>query len=589
MAEANWLRHAIQIGLFEFRRSSRATRGDTARAFFLVGGMVVPTLMLAGFIYIFADSIRNAGAIALPPVARGTLAMLWLFGVFIAAQRVVSARPRIDAEPLVLTTVSARTAVGGLLIAETLRALAYLALPVFVLTGSAAVLFTAPASLLAVPLAAGLLALTAVLVGMIVGYAIAVLIATSPFVARHKTVLGGMTALGAMAGYLLVTLPQFGGIDQTSLAWLPAGWLADLAVIGTPIQGSLARAGAVILGSIFFVAAGGALVERAATRLWFIDPVRGDDGVPTEVRPVSAEGGPRDSLAAAISPIRIPGRGIVAQPTRRIAQWSILRTRRDPRRLNFLLFPVIMVGSGLFSYGLQAASPWTVLAPVCAVVLPWLAGATFAMNPFGDEGAVLPTTLLSVSGATYVRGLMLPGILIGLPVVALVTGATAIVAPYGLPVVGSLVGVGVLTTIVAVTTAPTVGMWLPRFSAISIGQSRAVVPPRLLTTALHFLGVAVPGTLLVLLVVTPEVARLVVAGVIGYLPAVLLAVLASDDGDVIASAAMWFEGMGTQIQQVGVGTFQLTAGGFLVLCGLSCAVISYRLGVRRFEQYTPPM
>jgi hypothetical protein len=587
MTEAGWPRHALRIGVFEFRRTVRAIWQDKARAFLMAVGLVFPSLMLVGFLYLFADAIRGAGPLTLPRVARGTVALLWLFGVFIATQRVVSARPRIDAEPLVLTTVSARTVVGGLLLAETLRVLAYLGLPVLVLTGGAVYLFASPVSAVLIPLAAVLLGLTAVLVGMVLGYAIALLIATSPFVARHKTILGSVAALLAMGGYLLVTLPQFGGVGQEALAVLPVGWFVDLAVLGSPIRGSTARAGVVVGGSLLVVLVGIVLVEQEATRLWFTDPVSGDtDQAPTAERTVPDTDGTRTALADAIAPIAIPER--VPQPVRRVAQWSVLRTRRDPRRLNFLLLPVVMVGSGLLSSSAQLASVWSLLAPAAAVLLPWVAGATFAMNPFGDEGPVLSTTLVAISGSDYVRGLMLPGLLFGFPLVVLVTAAAALAGPFELPVAAGLVAVSGLVTLVAITTAPAVGMWFPRFSAIRIGQSREVIPPRLLTTALHFLGVTVPGSVLALLLIDARLARSVVAGVVGFLPAALLTLAAGRDGGVLAAVGSWFQGIGTGIQAIGVERFQLGAGGLLVVGGLVVAVVSYRLAVRRFDRYSPP-
>ena len=587
MAEANWPRHALAIGVFEFQRSGRAIWQDRARAFLMAAGLVVPSLMLAGFVYLFAGVIRDAGTVSLPPVARGTVALLWLFGVFIATQRVVSARPRIDAESLMLTTVSARTVVGGLLVAETLRVLAYLGLPVLVLTGGTVYLFGSLTSVLLIPLAAILLGLTAVPVGMVLGYAIALLIATSPFVARHKTVLGGVAVLVAMGGYLLVTLPQFGGVGQEALAVLPVGWFVDLAVVGSPVQGSMWRAGVVGIGSLVVVVGGVALVEREATRLWFTDPVSGEDeSTEASESSVPERDGSRTALADAIAPVGIP-QG-VSQPTRRVAQWSVLRTRRDPRRLNFLLLPVVMVGSGLFSSGLQAASPWAVFAPAAAVLLPWMAGATFAMNPFGDEGVVLPTTLISISGPTYVRGLMLPGLVFGLPLVTLVTGGAAFAGPFALPVAAGLVGVSLLTTAVAVTSAPAVGMWFPRFSAISIGQSREVVPPRLLTTALHFLGVTVPGTLLALLLLDPALARALVAGVTGFLPAALVQLVSGGENGFLSDIGAWFHDIGTAVQSFDIESFRLAAGSLLVLAAVIVAVLSYRLAVRRFERYSPP-
>ncbi|KTG11346.1 hypothetical protein [Haloferax profundi] len=549
-------------------------------------GLLFPSLAFAGFVYIFADAIRDAGSFALPPFARGTVAVIWLFGVFVATQRVASARPRIDAEPLILTTVSARTVVGGLFVAETLRVLAYLGLPTLVLTVGSAYLFGSIASILVIPMAAILLAVTAVVVGMVLGYAVALLVATSPFVARHKTVLGGVAAIAAMAVYLLVTLPQVGGIDQAALAWVPIGWLADLAVIGTSVQGSLIRATSIVFGSVAIVVLGGVLVEREATRLWFTDPVSGHEETTLESTGSGTEE-TTDWLADSIRPLVLPSK--IPRPMRRVAQWSVLKTRRDPRRLNFLLLPVVMLGSVFISSGIQSGSLWSLLGPACAAVLPWVAGATFAMNPFGDEGAVLPVTLLSLPGSTYVRGLMIPGIVFGLTLVTLTTGITMFAGSYGPVTVYGIVGVGLLSTLVAVATAPAVGMWFPRFSAISIGQSREVIPPRLFTTGIHFISTTVPAGFLALLVINPELARAVVAGVVGYLPAILLQLIASGDGGLLISGAMWFGDLGTRVQGIDIDLFRRTAGGLLLLGGILVAVLSYQLAVRRFERYSPPM
>lgn len=588
MAEANWLRHTIQVGIFEFRRSTRAIWEDKARAFLMAAGLVFPSLMLVGFIYLFSDVIRNAGPVILPPVARGTIALFWLFGVFLATQRVVSARPRIDAEPLMLTTISPRTAAGGLVLAETLRVLAYLALPVVVLTGGVVYLFGSLSSVLIIPLTAVLFGLTAVCSGMVLGYTIALLIATSPFVAKHKTILGGVAVVVAMGGHLLLTLPQFGGIGQESLAILPVGWFIDIAVIGTPVQGSVVRAAVILGGSLVIVVAGTSLIEYEATRFWFTDPVSGYEDSQSESGPLDAESdGTQTALADVVAPAGIPAG--ISQPTRRVAQWSLLRTRRDPRRLNFLLLPVVMVGSGLINAGLQAPSPWTVFAPAAAVLLSWVAGATFAMNPFGDEGAVLPVTLLSIPGSAYVRGLMLPGMLFGAPLVVLISGAGALIGGFQWPVVLGLVGIGLLATVVAVTSAPAVGLWFPRFSAISIGQSREVIPPRLVTTAVHFLSVTIPATFLTVLLLEPQLARTLLAGTVGYLPAAVLQLISGGDGGILSPVGMQFHSLGKAIESVTVETFQTSASGVLILGAVIVAVVSYRFAIRRFDSYSPPM
>jgi hypothetical protein len=211
------------------------------------------------------------------------------------------------------------------------------------------------------------------------------------------------------------------------------------------------------------------------------------------------------------------------------------------------------------------------------------------MNPFGDEGSVLPLTLVSISGPAYVRGVMLPGLLLGFPIVVLVTGGAALVGPFELLAAVGLITVSLLTTVVAVTTAPAVGMWFPRFSAISIGQSREVIPPRLLTTALHFLGVTVPGALFVLLLLDTELVRALIAGIAGFLPAALLQLVASEDGGVLSDGSTWFQGIGTAVQSVSIESFRLVTGGLLVVGAVVVAVLSYRLAVRRFDRYSPPL
>jgi hypothetical protein len=69
MSEPNWLRHALSVGIFEFRRSVRAIWQDKARAFLMAAGLVFPSLMLVGFIYLFSGAIRNIGTVSLPPAA----------------------------------------------------------------------------------------------------------------------------------------------------------------------------------------------------------------------------------------------------------------------------------------------------------------------------------------------------------------------------------------------------------------------------------------------------------------------------------------------------------------------------------------
>ena len=587
MVEPGWLRHAVQVGVFEFRRSVRAIWRDKARFGLMALGLVFPSVILVGFTILFADAIRGVGTIALPEQVSGMVALFWLFAVFIVAQRVASARPRIDAEPLMLTTVSSRTAAGGLLVAETLRVLAYLGLPALTLTIVVLYLFGPSVSLVSFPLAAVLFAATAVVGGSIVGYAVAWLVAISRFVARHKTALGSVVVLLAMGGYALTLLPQTGFGGQEALAWLPVGWFVDLAALGTPITGSRSRAVGALLGSVVILVGGVVVVEKVTAALWFTDPVSVDDGVgESEARRTDSDTHTprRDTLAAAIRPLAVPR--VVAAPTRHVAEWTLLRTRRDPRRLMFLLMPVVLFGSSFISTGVQSGSLRTLAAPLCAVVLPWMAGVLVAMNPFGDEGAVLPVTLTTVSGVQYVRGLILPGLLFGLPVVVVVTAGAALFSPDGLVPSLVLVLLSVYLTVVAAAIAPAIGMRFPRFSAISIGQSRAVLPPRITTVVLHLGLTILPGSILVLLVVAPELARALIAGLFGSLPAIILGLVGGSSG-MLSQAAAWFDQLGRIIRTTDVGQFRLVGGGILLIGGVIVAFGSYRYAIQRFERFDP--
>lgn len=449
MAELGWVRHSLCVGVFEFRRSLRTIYQDKARFVLMSIGVLLTSLTLAAFVTVFTNMTHTIEMLPAPKQLRGTIVLFWLFAVFLIGSRVVSAQIYIDAESLMLTTVSARTVAGGLLVAEILRALATFGLPALVLTGALGSFFDSPVSLILVPTAVLLFLATAVITGAVFGYAAALIVATSRFVVHHKTMLGYATSLVMIGGFYLFFFPQIGGISQASLTWVPIGWLVDLAVVGTPLMESPLHPVGVLLSSTVLLFIGGVIIEREVIVLWFTDPVSVDTEGSTREADVVKSGdisgmSRRDVLAAAAKPLVVPR--IVSIPTRRVAEWTLLRTQRDPRRLMFLLLPMFVIGSSLVSTGLQSGELRALAAPICTVVLPWLVGSLFALNPLGDEGAMLPVTLTAVSGPQYVRGLMIPGLILGLPVVILVTSIAGVFSPYTLTEQVSLVsGVLVLT------------------------------------------------------------------------------------------------------------------------------------------------
>lgn len=585
MTDSSWVRTSLEIGVLEFRRSVRALRRNPLQAAMTGFGALVPTLIGGLVTVAFAEQLGDLETLPAPDHVRGLIALFWLFGVFLVGQRVVSARTRIEAEPFVLTSVPARTAAIGLVIAETFRLLAYLVPSAVLVTGICVVLFGSPAALVLVPLAASLFAATVVVTGSASGYAVALLVATSPFVARHRTVLGTVASLLGMGCYFLFMGIGPFSYDQSSLAWMPVGWIADLALAGSGlISAPLRWVGALCSGAAV-LSIGGLAVDRLTTMLWFIEPVSvvtdESDRNGTDTKELIAR---RDALAAAAAPLPVPR--LLSTPTRRVAEWALLRTRRDPNRLTFLLIPLFAVGSAVVNTAVQSGSIETVAAPLCAVALPWVVGSLFAMNPFGDEGAVLPVTLTAVPGRQYVRGLVVPGLLIGLPLVPLVTGLATLISPYTLLERVGLIALSGFLTCVAAAITPAIGMAFPRFSAISVGRSRDVIPPRMTAVTLHAALTVIPGSVLAGLVLAPELTRGALAGLFGILPAALLELLAAATVDVVATPADWFAALGDGIGSLDLAVLRFGGGGLVLVGGLIVALLSYRRAIDCFERYT---
>lgn len=83
------------------------------------------------------------------------------------------------AEAFVLTTVPIRVVTVGMLITEFLSACLFLALPTLLLVGVVGYAFLSPVSLLLVPIAVGLFAASAIVVGYALGFAYLLLAARS--------------------------------------------------------------------------------------------------------------------------------------------------------------------------------------------------------------------------------------------------------------------------------------------------------------------------------------------------------------------------------------------------------------------------
>lgn len=549
--EANWMRHSVQLGLVGTRQTIRDIRRNPYRFRLLVFSTICLVISFGGMGVLYALLLRTFDTpISVPGGVRLGVSVLWMGAVWFFGQRTLLYWRRPRAGAFVLTTVSTRTAAVGMLFTEFFIACVFLTLPTLLLIGVVGYAFLSPVSLLLVPLTVGLFAASAIVVGYVLGFAYLFVAARSRGIANQRGQLTVQLVLFAVVVYLVA---QFlGGIpavwEVITFAWLPTSWLVDLAILGTPVTASLGRALAGVTGNLVVIGGGTLIIERLAGTYWVTDPGSAPhDGGNTASSSRSHDGG---TLAAGISPLVIPR--FAGRPTQRVAQIALLRLYRAPRRLLFLVTIVISLGIYLGVIYVQLDDPLSLVPAVCALFFPWFAGAAFGLNPLGDEGAVLPATLTtSISGRQFVRGLMLPGLLYGLPITVLCTLVGSMVSPYPVGVQVGFVCISAVLTVVAVGLAPAVGMRFPRFSAVTISQSGGVVPPSM-------------------------------TAIIVY--SVLVGLLGGGAVFTLLAPASLFEFVTGSLVSVGL----LRIGSITGILGIALVLVrwSYRNTARRFQQYT---
>ncbi|SDF00475.1 hypothetical protein [Halorientalis regularis] len=581
MSGSGWIRQGFAIGRTEFRRTTRSLRGDSARLALLgVVAVLFGLMVLAGawFILQFGDQIP-AGDVS--NVIRGSVAIQWLFAVFITAQRAGSRHHSIDQESLMLLTVPVRAVALGLLSAECFRALAYLAVPVLLLGGAFVVASASPLMAPFLVLAVLLFFTTALVLGFALGLLAKLLVARYRVVAEHKSAFSFLAVIVFVGGY--VGLQNFGGQSLTALlGWLPFSWIVDLAVIGSPFSGSTLRAAGVLVGGLGWTVGGVLVVERLGVALWFGDTV--EDAVAAEQARVDT-GSAADPLAAAVRPIPLP---MISQPARRIAQRSVVVARRNPQRLSFLVLPVVLLGVTLVNVAQAGVGSLLALLPPLVVVgLPWLAGAVFGLNPLGDEGAALPTTLTSLpSGRDYAVGLAVPGLTLGLPVVVLATVATGLAGPYAPLETAALAVLALVLTLAAVVIAPALGMAFPRYDPVRVGSDREIVPPSLSAVVLYSLTLGIPGALAAAATLAPAGTRRFLSLLVGGLLSLPFGLLASQGLDPARGVVTWLGQVGAEIATIPVPAVRW--GGYILPLAALCllGIWSFRAVSRRFRNHT---
>lgn len=475
---------------------------------------------------------------------RGLVAVFGLVLTVVVAVRAVGQRGTLTNAEGVLTMVPTREALLGVLLAESIFVSLWLAGPALGVGIGLAIGTGTPWPALTVPLATLLIGVAAVVVGYPAGLGLRHVVTRFPFVARHKGLLIGLVFLlyfvFVMTGSLNAAIVAlFEPLQQS-----PTGWLADLLLLGVPlVEVSVLRAGGAV-GVVALLTAVGVVAGTAFAEIhWFSDPALAGE-------PESAP-----SAAPATPGVERTLARYVSAPTAALVALAWRRARRAPYKLLYAAYPLFFAVGGVADV-LQTGQVPAYLPVVAVLFVTWAAGVIFTLNPLGDQGAGLPTTLLSrVDGTRFVRAHLLASLLIVVPAGTLLTFVTALVSPLDTTSTVIVVLAAPVLMVVASALSVGIGVAFPRFEAVNITRSVKTVIPSLLAFALFSLHLV--ATTVSAAIVYDAGIRAVGAGLLDWLLPL------SVDAEVLYIVAV-----------------------LLLVVLVLAPIASYRYAVRTFDSYT---
>ncbi|RDZ40061.1 hypothetical protein C5B86_17240 [Haloferax sp. Atlit-19N] len=534
------VRHGLRIGRAEFVRSLRGYASETRR----IIGLLLLLLFFGGSLLFSLPAVyvvgRGAQSVTEIPffdlVATAIPVGLALLATFRTLERI----GRVENESLVLTTVHPQAVVIGLITAEIGRIGLWFGLPLAVVAATFTAGLGAPSLLFTTAVVAAPLACCTTVWGYAAGVAVLRAFKRLPGVRRTLKVVGFV----AMVGLVLVS-QSFGRLlaeGSLPLEWLAAtltfGPLADylaLAFVGTPLARPFSAAAVVTFAAIVALTPVGLVVAtRQASALWFTD---------------RATGGDRGSSAASAEANGSPGgfstpKPLAATSGGHVAWGLLVRGVRHPQKFTHLVMLAFFLGPlGTTIVQSSADGLGPLLAASGAGLGTYLAGATFGLNPIGDDRPQFPMLLLTPTAPQeLVRGRVLAGVILGVPVAAALPLAAVALGTSPLSAVGFAL-VGALMCVAAAAFSVGIGAAYPIYEEREFWGATTVVPSTLVLMA--FMFVVGPGT-------------------------------------VIGLVATWFGVTGhlsaTPLLAAGLGLY------LLVTVGVSYG--SYRYAVRRYRTYT---
>jgi ABC-2 type transport system permease protein len=461
------------------------------RALLSSTGQLIAMGVLALFVLLFSVIALSAvfvlgqvvgdGTIDTPlELVRAFVVTLWVGVVAFSGYRVFTTALQVERVDGLLTTTSHRNLIGGLVLAE----LALWGVPTVLVGGLFVTVFAAGAGTPAMIPFTLLAVCTTVLTGVVSGFLIALLVKNagvrSKLLARLRTL--AFVLLGIAYFWFFISQAFTTVFDPLVrlLGPTPVGWYADLALIGSGLGSSPFLTGGALVATAGFLVVSALLLARLSELLWYAD------GIHIETRHSETPDESRFS-------------GIVPEPLLGVLIADLKRARRAPITLSFAIYPLIVLINPLvtlFETGTVGASfPLYIL--LCGA---WITGSLFTLNVIGNEGAVLPVTVLSdAPERALVGGHTLAGVVIGLPLTVGPVAILTILSPHDIGAVLTITASAAVLALAAPPLATGIGATLPRYDAVSVSRStKAIIPSTLafVVYSLSLLVIALP-TLLV--------------------------------------------------------------------------------------------
>ncbi len=459
--------HVWTIGRTELRRRWRRLRGNEWQLLAIlvaVGFGSLFALLGIAALFFFGHSIQ-AGDID-DPLAVSHIGIVygWLFVTGLGGYRIYATGLDPDHSNGLLTTVSHRELIGGLVVAELLL----WGIPTIALGGIGALAFAVGAqSVLTAPLLF-VTVCTIVALGILSGFALALAVknsgARSRLLTRLRTVFIGLLAVG----YFGVIFTQSVGsvLDPLVMvfAQTPLVWFGDLALLSLSSEASALRGFGALAIAVVGVAIAPTALGHLAKWLWYTDPVRVDQGNATA-----------DTPATESEPSKLAS--IVPRPIYGVARVDWARARRAPITLSFVLYPLILLAMPITTTVQtgRIGGSLPILVGLCGA---WITGTLFTLNVLGNEGATLPVTVLGIAaGKTLVAGHVFAGAVIGVPLTAVGTIALGLASPMSPALVATFTLSCVVLALCAGPLASGIGTLFPRYEEVSVSRSQEAIIP----------------------------------------------------------------------------------------------------------------